>query len=169
MLGFYANFPKNIQKLAYYTFSVSSKRLQQTLTEAFYKLNGETLNLEDITTPSIPRCIVIFEFGIAENDGFTFLETTEKDAMLESINKKTLQIMDFLCAIRYYKVQNGRKAALRFDYYLLRFIFGQGSLEMRVFHERGPMRISPEEITTFAIGKINDGFSKRTLKMLKEN
>jgi hypothetical protein len=61
-------------------------------------------------------------------------------------------------------MQNGKKTPLRFDYYMMRFIFNKDSMEIQIFHERGPRYISPEDITDFIGGKINERFSKKILK-----
>jgi len=75
-----------------------------------------------------------------------------------------LGIMDFFCAIRYYKENGDKKTALKFDYYLLRTIFGKNILEIQVFHERGPRYISPQDLVDFLQSKINWDRSKRLLK-----
>jgi hypothetical protein len=167
MLGLYTNFPQNVHKIAVFSTSISSKRLQQILTEIFQKLNNVTLNLEEITTPSLPLCTVVFEFGVAEDNDFNYLNNQEEDRLLKAINKKPFQVMDFLCLIRYYKTQREKKAPLRFDYYMLRFTFDKNSTAMQVFHERGPMHMSPEDLAQFVVNNVNATFSKKVLKSLE--
>jgi hypothetical protein len=164
MLGFYENFPKNVHKTAHFKASASKKRLQQTLTQTLHKLNNETFSLEDVVHPSVPQCIVDFEFGIAEASNFNYLDNEEINRVLKIIRKKPFQIMDFFCAIRYHKTQNKKKTPLKFDYYMLRFTFNKKSTEIQVFHERGPRHVSPEEITNFVVNKINEAFPRRILK-----
>jgi len=164
MLGIYENFPENPHKITPFNSSISNKRLQQALIQIFHQLGNESLAIEDIANPSLPQCTVIFEFGIAEANNFVYLDSEEKSAVLKAIKKKPFQIIDFLCSIRYYKTQNQKKTPLKFDYYILRFAFNKNTMEMEVFHERGPMHISPEEITTFIANKINEKFSKKILK-----
>jgi hypothetical protein len=53
---------------------------------------------------------------------------------------------------------------LKFDYYMIRFAFSKNTMEMRVFHERGPRYISPEDITTFIVNQINKASTKKILK-----
>jgi len=167
MLGFYANFPQNTHKIAGFSTSISNKRLQQALAETFLKLNNETFSLEEVATPSVPHCKVVFEFGIADENDFNYLDIHEKDKMLKVINKKTFQIMDFLSVIRYYRIEEEKRSRLRFDYYMLRFMFDKNLIEIRVFHERGPMHVSPEELAEFIVSKINSAFSKKVLKPLE--
>jgi len=164
MLGFYTNFPQNVQKIAAFSTSISNKRLQTALVETAQKLNNASLQSGEISAPSLHNCTTVFEFGIAEDDAFSFLDNQERDKLVKAVNKKTFQVMDFLCAIRYYKTEEEKKVPLRFDYYMLRFMFGKNMLGLHVFHERGPMRVVPEELVEFIINKINDAFSRKVLK-----
>jgi hypothetical protein len=164
MLGFYENFPKKPHRITHFSTSISNKKLQQTLIQIFHQLGNESLTIEDIANPSLPHCTVIFEFGIAEANNFNYLDNEEKNRILKAAQKKPFQTMDFLCSIRYYKIQNEKKTPLKFDYYILRFTFNKNTMEMEVFHERGPMHILPKEITTFIINKIDKKFSKKILK-----
>jgi len=110
------------------------------------------------------QCTVILEFGIAEANNFIYLDDAETDKVLKTISKKPCQIMDFFCAVRYYKVQNEKKRALKFDYYMLRLIFNKNSMETQVFHERGPRHVPPECIVAFVVNRINELFSRKVLK-----
>jgi hypothetical protein len=166
MLGFYANFPKTIHGIKHFAVSVSIKKLQQVLVETFQKLNNETLSLESIADPSIPQCKVNLEFGIAEAGDFNYLNGEEENRVQKEIRKKPFQVLDFLCAVRYYRMQEERKTPLRFDYYMLRFTFGEDSMDTQVFHERGPRYLSPEDVTNIVCNKVNETFSKRILKAL---
>lgn len=167
MLGVYESFPENIQGIAFFASAVSRKRLQQVLIEVFGKLNNETLHLEDFANPSIPKCKVMLELGIAEAQNFNYLDDEEINRVAEEIDRKPLHILDFLCVLRYYRTQNDKERPLRFDYYMLRFVFDKRSIEMRVFHERGSMHISPEEMVEFVGNRINTAFSKRVLRIVE--
>jgi hypothetical protein len=164
MLGYYENFPENIHKIARFATSASNKKLQQTIIKILHKLNNENFNLEDIAKPSILQCNTIFEFGIAETNNFNYLDAEETSKVLKIVYKKPFQIMDFFCAIRYYKTRNEEKTPLKFDYYMLRFLFDKNFVEVQIFHERGPRHMSPEDITILIANKINETFSKRILK-----
>lgn len=166
MLGFYESFPKNVHKITHFKVSASKKRLQRALTQMLHKLNNETFSLEDVTHPSVPRCTVVFEFGIADEVNFNYLDEKETNKALKVINKKLFKIMDFFCAMRYYKTENKKKTPLKFDYYMLRFTFNRKSTEIQVFHERGPRHVSPEEIVNFVVNKINKEFSRKILKAI---
>ncbi len=167
MLGLYANFPQNPHMLAIFSNSVSDKRLQQALTQTFLKLNNETFKLEEVANPSVPNCQVVFELGIADENDFNYLDANEKEKLLKAINKRTFPVMDFFSAIRYYRTGEQNKSCLRFDYYMMRFLFDKNLTEIRVFHEKGSMHVSPDELIEFVVVKVNSTFSKKALKPLE--
>jgi hypothetical protein len=167
MLGTYENFPKNVHKTAHFTVSSSNKRLQQTLIQTFRKANSETFNLENIADPSVPQCSAILEFGIAEANNFNYLDDDETNKAIRIIQRKPFQLVDFFCAIRYYKIQKEKKTPLKFDYYMIRFIFNKNSMNVQIFHERGPRYTSPEDIANFVLKKINEASSRKILTMFK--
>ncbi len=164
MLGFYEGFPVNTHKIVRFATLISNKKLQQALVQTAQKLNGEKLSLEEVTEPSIPACMVVFEFGIAEGDTFNYLDSAETQKVLEKIRKAPMPIIDFFCAIRYYKKQYGKKIPLKFDYYMLRLTFNAGFMEINVFHERGPRHMLPEDIVNLIVNKVNEFFSRKVLK-----
>jgi hypothetical protein len=49
---------------------------------------------------------------------------------------------------------------------MLRSIFSKDTLEVQVFHERGPRYISPEDLTMFIFSKVNEEstINKKILK-----
>jgi len=165
MLGHYENFPEEAHKTIRFTTSISNKRLQQALTQIFHTLNdNKNFRLEEVSNPSVPQCELIFEFGIAEGTSFNYIDEEEAKTTLKAIRKKPFPVMDFFCAIRYYKTQNERRAPLKFDYYMLRFLFKKDLIEMQAFHERGPRHVSPEDIVGFIVGKVNETFPRKGLK-----
>jgi hypothetical protein len=164
MLGFYTNFPQNIHKAETFSTSISSKKLQQTLVETLHRLNSETLSLEEVAAPSIPECNVIFEVGVAEDNGFNYLDGEERERLLGALNKKPFQVMDFLCVIRYRRMVEERKARMRFDYYMLRLLFGESLMEIQVSHEKGIRHTSPEDLVKLVVNRVNGAFSKKVLR-----
>lgn len=164
MLGFYQNFPRQAHNLLRFTVAASRRKLQQALTQTLHKLNNETFGIEEVAHPSIHRCTVILEFGIAETNTFNYLDEEQKRRTLEALQKEPFQVMDFFCVIRYYKTHKRKKSPLKFDYYMLRFTFGRKSAEVQVFHERGPRHASPEEIADFITDKVNQQSSRRILR-----
>ena len=164
MLGFYTNFPQKIQKAEKFSTSVLNRRLQQALVEALCRLNSETPSLEEVAEPSVPGCRVIFEFGVAEDNAFNFLDDEERKRLLAALRKKPFQVLDFLCVIRYQKMIGEKKARMRFDYYMLRFMFSESLLEVHVSHEKGTRHVSPDDLVNLVVNKVNGAFSKKVLK-----
>lgn len=161
MLGLYENFPKNIHKITTFSTSFSKKKLQQSIIKTLYNLNNQTFNLEDVTKPPIYECIIIFEVGLAEKNVFNYLDKEEKGRMLKILQKTTLEVIDTFFIIRYYK----KETRLKFDYYMLRFTFNKKKIQIQVFHERGPRRITPEEMLTWITNKVNEQIGKKILRI----
>jgi hypothetical protein len=69
--------------------------------------------------------------------------------------------------VRYYKAGTEKKTPLKFDYYMIRFAFSKDTMEMRVFHERGPRYISPEDIVAFLVNKVNEVPRRKILKKIE--
>jgi len=169
MFGFYEAFPHKMHKIVHFVTPISSKGLQQTLIQMLHGLNKTTLRLEDVGEPSITDSVALFEFGIAEDNGFNYLNDEETAKALKIIQRTPPRILDFLCAVRYYRIINEIRKPLKFDYYMLRFTFNPRFLELQLFHERGPMHILPEELVDFIVKKINEVFRRRVLKPLKND
>lgn len=168
MLGLYENFPVNIHRIETFTTYLSSKRFQQRLTQVLYEINRRKFSFEEIAYPTVPECTIIFEAGLADAESFNYIDEDETRKVFTFLKKASFQTMDFFCAVRYYKGTTETKTPLRFDYYLLRIIFGRNSLEMQVFHERGPRYISPEDIVTFLAKELNKNSTRKTLKRLEK-
>lgn len=165
-LGFYENFPIGIHRIDTFTSTFSNKLLQQNLIKVFFEVNLREFTFEEVANPTIPQGKVIFEFGVAESGNFNFINKEELKKTLDFLTKERLTSMDFFCSIRYYKIEGEKKSPLKFDYYILRTIFRKEVFEVRVFHERGPRYISPEDLTTFIYKKVNEA-SNKNRKALK--
>jgi hypothetical protein len=167
-LGTYEHFPINIHKTTIFLTSIPTKKLQQTLIQTVNKMNKEKFSSKDVGIPSLSQCTVILEFGIAETSSFNYLDKEETNKGLKAIQKKPFQFMDFFCALRYYTIRNEKKTSLKFDYYMMRFIFNKDLMEMQIFHEKGPRYVTPGDITDFITDRINAASSKKVLKILKK-
>ena len=166
MLGKYTNFPKSVHNISDFSTSSTLKRLQTAIVEALWRLNRETLALEEVATPSIPKCTVKFELGMAEDEEFTYLDSEEKDRLLETIKKKPFPILDYFCIIRYHKARIEKKTTLKSDYYMLRFLFENELVQIQIFHEKGLMYTSPKDLPEFLAKRINEEFPRKLLKPL---
>jgi hypothetical protein len=167
MLGKYENFPVNIHLLETFTSQLNTKQLQQKLILTLKEMNRKPFRFEEIAIPTIPDCEILFEFGIAEGEGFNFLNDEETKKALEILKSEQVPSLDFFCAIRYYKICAEKKTALKFDYYMLKTGFAAKKAEFQVFHKQGPRYISPEDLVNIITDKINKTSVKRVLKKIE--
>ena len=166
MMAVYEHFPElKIHQKEFFTSALSNKKLQQRLMQVFRNVNGKTFTFEEIGNPTVPGCTVIFELGIADAKSFSYLDEEETKKVLTALKKKAFRVMDFFCAIRYYKDYPSNKKPLKFDYYMVRFIFDEENmLEIQIFHERGPRYIPPKALVTFLLDRVNETSTKAILK-----
>ncbi len=159
MLGRYDNFPDNYHGEASVLHEMELKELQKALLSTLHKLNMERENIQASSLPNL-GCKVKFDFGIADGLTFNYIDEEVMRYLLKVLEKKEICNIDILCIIRYYKERDGRDIPLRFDYYILRFIFKDGSVDVLVFHEKGTRRLSVEDIINFLIEAVNINISK---------
>ena len=163
MIGIYENFPVNIHRVEVFTTPLSNKSLQRRLIHVLNDINCRRFRFEEVSCPTVPECTIIFEAGLADAGSFNYIDEEETQKAITALRKAPFQTMDFFCAIRYYKGNEEKKKHLKFDYYMMRIIFGKSSVEIRVFHERGPRYISPEDIVTFLVTKVNETSTRKIL------
>jgi hypothetical protein len=170
MLGLYENFPPTIHHTETFASLFSRKKMQKKIAQVFHEVNGCNFSFEEAGNPTIPGGIVIFEFGIADETGFVYLNEEENQKMQNSLNKTTLQIMDWFCSIRYYKTGNGKRTPLKFDYYMLRLGFAEkDAIDITVFHERGPRYLTPQDLCEFIYHQVNKTAKRKSLKRLEKS
>jgi hypothetical protein len=167
LLGRYKNFPEIIHGVARFTCKSSIDRVQQSILSALHNLNQEICDLIAVT-PHLPqKCETSYEFGVAEDVDFNFLDKKELDRLQRSIVEKSLSILDFFCVARYHVVNDkGKRVPLKFDYHILRFMFQKNSIELRICHERGTQRVPLEDLVAFVAKRINEELSQRQLEPL---
>jgi len=163
-LGYYDNFPPNIHYVQSYISAVSTRQLQQRMIQLFGELNQLDFRFEEVSIPTVPDGTIIFEFGLAEVGSFNFIDEAEIKKALTFLARGNLQSLDFFCSLRYYKGIGKERTALKFDYYMLRAVFGKGKVELQVFHERGPRYLSPDDLITFLFRKVNKSSTRKILK-----
>jgi hypothetical protein len=167
MLGFYENFPQTIHQTETFASLLSRRKLQKKIAQVFQEVNCGTFSFEEVGNPTVPGGIVIFEFGIADEAGFVFLNQEENQKLQTALDAETLQVMDWFCAIRYYKNANGKRTPLKFDYYMLRMGFAEkDAVDVSVFHERGPRYVAPEDLVEFIGNQLNRATKRKILKRL---
>jgi hypothetical protein len=163
-IGFYETFPENIHHIENYLSFISIRQLQQRLIQYLGYINRKEFLFEEVSIPTVPEGVVIFEFGLAEDASFTYINPEEVNKALDFVAEEKASILDFFCSIRYYKGNGEKRTALKFDYYMIRTAYAKGTLEMRVFHERGPRYLSPQDLTDFIFKGINGDSTKKILR-----
>ena len=151
------------------TAALSNKKLQKKLVQLLQNINRKTFTFEEISNPTVPGCTVIFELGITDTMNFNYIDEEETKKVLAALKKETFRIMDFFCAIRYYTDYASLKKPLKFDYYMIRFIFPNENLvELQIYHERGPRYIPPKALVAFLLDKVNETSTRAILKETEE-
>jgi hypothetical protein len=153
LLGCYKNFPKNIHGTILFEYQDPAK--------------SETFELDAVTPYLKQNCVVGFEFGVADDFDFNFLDNNELDKCLKCVDEKELETLDFFFAVRYHLIrEDGERVPLRFDYDVLRFAFQEGGLELRIRHEKGTQHVQLDDLTAFLVKQINAELSRRQLSSL---
>jgi hypothetical protein len=166
MLGRYENFPELVHGIAGFTFPFNMQLLQQAILETTHRLNHEVYEMQDFTSFPESSCKVSFEFGIAEDMTFNYLDEDEFERLQKQIEIKPLRVLDIYAVIRYHKNHGEKRRPLKFDYNMLRFTFFRRNMELLVSHERGNRRISIEDFILFLTRQINERLMKETGKGL---
>lgn len=167
MLGFYEDFPAFPHAKADFTCAASVKTLQEAILTTAYSLNKQEYDLNAIAPTEI-SCKIGFEFGIAERASFNYLDREEMERFRKSLTKKeTVFNADFLCIVKYHVTDGEKRQPLKFDNYMLRFIFRKPQMQLRVFHEKGTQRLSMEELIEFLTKQVNAELKKLEAKPLR--
>jgi hypothetical protein len=166
LIGLYENFPENYHGIARFYYKAPEKKFQEIILKALHEL----IRKDGFDFPSIyavSECKVNFDVGIADVLTFNYLDN-ETLTEFSKIVKAPLHTLDFLFVIRYYKknVRN-RLKPLKFDYFILRFLFNNENVEFLIFHEKGTRRISLEELTKIISNRVAKELSENNLPKMK--
>ena len=155
MLGVFKDFPVFANATADFTWSTHFGVLQEAVFKTANDLNGQEFDLK-VIMPTEVSCRIGFEFGVAEDASFNYLDSEEIERFRKILSKSEfLPCVDFLCIIKYYAINGDKRQPLRFDNYLLRFIFQKPLVHLRVFHEKGTQRLPIEELIKFLTRRIS--------------
>ena len=163
MFGVYDNFPNIIHGFAHFKCDSPPSELGSAIIRALYRMNRRTRFISSRRIPTPLGCRVRLEFGIADGTDFNYIDEEVLSLSLDILSKGDLDILDFLCVVRYYRIEKGRKP-LRFDYYLLRFMLNPGEGEVRVFHERGIRRLPIEDLILILMDSVDRELSRRRVR-----
>jgi hypothetical protein len=163
LFGCYENFPETSHGIARLSYDILTIDLQESILHALHNLNfGEIW--KDHISPHIPsNSEVLFEFGIAENIFFNYLDEKMLSYSCRRIREQKLSFFDLLCIIRYYQLGSANKKPLRFDYHMVRFTFEKKNMEIRSFHQKGTRRIPTEDLILIMVEAINKELLRRRI------
>jgi hypothetical protein len=166
LFGVYENFPEMYHSIARLDHEVSTEKLQRVLVESLYRLNrgNGSSNFPEFTRHNIG---VELEFGIADGLTFSYLDGEILEHCREMIYRQVFSMLDFLCVVRYYVIEEAKRKALRFDYHMLRFLFNEEEVELRVYHEKGTRRLPIEDLVKFLLQDINQELVRNKSSPLK--
>jgi len=154
MKGIYENFPEMYHGIALFSHKISLQNLQRILICLVYKINRGD-EVVEMPTPGSSDIQLMPEIGIADTLTFNFIDEEEKERWLDILKKKSFEILDFIWIARYYISEKGKNRPLKFDYYMLRFIFRPEIMELKVHHERGARRLHIEDLIRLITEKLN--------------
>jgi len=167
MLGRYDFFPDIYHGRMNIEYDLDKRTLQTAIIKVLLKLNNEEVESSEITGLENEDLHVYFEFGFAEGRTFTFIDEEEAAFILREIRENPFDLMDVFCALKYYRVIDGRLRPLKFDYNMIRFKFEDGSLSVLFFHERGPRRIEFSLLMKFILKRMHSLLGEKHRKELK--
>lgn len=155
MLGTYDDFPQIHHGTARFSYSVKTIELQRAILNCLLELNENT---EGLTIPELARqnMKVEMEAGVADGLTFNFLNRDVHKQCLKAASESGFKTLDFFLAVRYYRIEDAAKKPLKFDYYIMRFMFEEKEVEMCVHHERGTRRLAVKEFMSFQVYRINN-------------
>ncbi len=168
MLGVYEDFPESYHSLARFSYGSSSENLQKALVGVLYRLNLGKTCLRP-RRPYRPKVRAFLEFGIADGVTFGFIDRETWALYRKSVRRQSMTTLDLLCIARYYVAEAKQRRPLRFDYYLLRFLFSKTQVELRVFHEKGTQRISADNLIAVLVKKVNREMYRKGLGRLRRS
>jgi hypothetical protein len=166
MLGRYQNFPEIIHGMARFTFLSSQQELQRAILQTMHRLNHKAYSLKDLTPFRTSECEVSFEFGVAEDMTFNYLDKEELERISKRVETKPLRVIDVFSVIRYHVNAKSKRRPLKFDYNMLRFTFSRKTMEVFVAHQRGNQRVSIEDFIRFLTNQIDKELMRENQKTL---
>ncbi len=166
MFGIYENFPEIYHSVARFSCKAPTNELQKAILSCLCEMNR---NEEELDLPEFSRhnIDVELDFGIADGLTFNYLDKETLKHCQQMSSSQVFSILDFLCIVRYYAIENEKRNPLRFDYHMLRFLFGDKEVELQVYHEKGTRRLSIEDLITFLMTRMNQTLAKKKLSGLK--
>jgi hypothetical protein len=125
----------------------------------------ESLSLPEFTRHKIR---VELEVGVADGLAFEYFNEESLERCLNAILKNALSVLDLFFVVRYYVHDGVKRKPLKFDYYIVRFLFKEKEIEMLVHHERGPRHLAVDELIRFYFNRINRELKAKKMSTLEQ-
>jgi hypothetical protein len=167
LIGFYENFPEVHHGTVHFSCEVPTQDLQKILLQFLLRVNEkkESLSLPEFTRHKIR---VELEVGVADGLAFDYFNKENLERCLNAVSKNALSGLDLFFVVRYYVHDGAKRKPLKFDYYIVRFSFGEKEIEMLVHHERGPRRLAVDELIKFFFNRINRELKAKKMSTMKQ-
>jgi len=166
LIGLYEIFPEVHHGTAHFSNAIPNPDLQRILFQFLQRVNEKK---ESISLPEFIRHKIRVELEVGVADGLTF-DYFDKESLkrcLDAISKNALPVLDLFFVVRYYVHDGAKRKPLKFDYYIVRFLFREDEVEMLVHHERGPRHLAVEELIKFHLNRINRELKAKKMSPLK--
>ncbi len=165
MIGIYDNFPDVHHGAVIFSCKIQTQELQKTLLVFLQELNEQIKPLE------IPEIIkqnihVKMDVGIADGLTFNYFDLKCLKHCLREISNNVLPTLDLFFVVRYYIISGVNRRPLKFDYYILRFLFKENAVELLVYHDKGPRHLAVEELVKFLFNSINHELRSKQMSPL---
>lgn len=156
-LGVFNGTPHPVHRVAQLTCGDPVSKLQRVVVQALYGMNGskEAQPLSVAGRPGNFDGEVSFQIGAGNGAYFDYLDEETLSRLRELMDRcDLLPVLDFLIVVTYHYLRGGRRAALRFDHHLLRFLFQGDRVELRLTHTKGIRRMPLDELLGLVTGFI---------------
>lgn len=167
MFGKFENFPKVVQGSAGYRYNTSKIEIQRIIIKVLYKINERKRinNISDIKNKNLK---IKIDIGIADGSIFNYFDNELLKYYLKNFYNLKFDLLDFFCIICYYSKKNTKYKPLKFDYYILRIELVDHIIRIQIYHEKGPRRVSIEELITYITNIINKELKRKNINQITE-
>ncbi|MBS7657273.1 hypothetical protein KEJ33_05050 [Candidatus Bathyarchaeota archaeon] len=165
MIGVYDNFPAIRHGAVIFSCKSETLELQKTILFLLQSLNeqNEPLKLPEFAKKNIH---VKMDVGVADGITFNYFDLECLKCCLKEVSNNALHTLDLFFIIRYYLINGAKSRPLKFDYYIIRFLFRENTVELLVYHDKGPRHLAVEEMIKFLFNKINHELQSKQMSPL---
>ncbi|MBS7615553.1 hypothetical protein KEJ18_07510 [Candidatus Bathyarchaeota archaeon] len=154
MIGIYDNFPETQHGAVIFSCKTQIQELKKTLLIFLQELNEQ---IEHLELPEFVKQNIHAKMDVGVADGLTFdyFDSECLKHCLREVSNNALSTLDLFFIVRYYIINGVKRKPLKFDYYITRFLFRENTVELLVYHDKGPRHLAVEEMVKFLFNNIN--------------